>query len=420
MARQVLALVLGGAIIGATACGPAAASIDLSTVDLPVDSRATIAALPAASGPVSPDQRIVVTASDGRLADVMVRGPKGQMRGQLSDDGTVWTARRASLEFGAEYTVQATAIDPRGAATSVSQAFQTVEPSEFFTASVSPGRGETVGAGMPITVTFDRPVRNRSDVERALVVSTSTPVVGAWSWQSPTQVQFRPRKYWPGNTEVVVSVDLKGVKARKGVYGKASRDVAFDIGSRMVTRVNAATHTARVFRDGQLIRTMPITTGKPGFETRSGVKVILSKERSRIMDAATGGTAEGDPEYYRVEAEYAMRVTYTGEFVHAAPWSTGSQGSANVSHGCIGMSTSDAAWLYDLTSVGDVVEVTGTSRPQNLGNGITVWNEAWDTWLAASETGAVTTSPLGAVGAPDGANPPQGTPVVAQASYVRW
>jgi lipoprotein-anchoring transpeptidase ErfK/SrfK len=411
MARKALAFVLGGAVLGATACGPAA-SAEFATLGLPVDSRATIAAQPAASGPVSPDQRIVVTASDGLLADVTVIGPKGPLRGQLSDDGTVWTARRASLEFGAEYTVQATAIDPRGAATSVSQAIRTVEPSEFFTATVSPGKGETVGAGMPITVTFDRPVRNRPDVERALVVRTTTPVIGAWSWQSPTQVQFRPRKYWPGNTEVVVSLDLKGVKARKGVYGKASRDVAFGIGPRMVTRVNAQTHTARVFRDGVLIKTLPITTGKDGFETRSGVKVIVSKERSRIMDAATGGTAEGDPEYYRVEAEYAMRVTYSGEFVHAAPWSTGSQGSANVSHGCIGMSTANAAWLYDLSSVGDVVEVTGTSAQQNLGNGITVWNEAWEDWLAGSTVGPVTTSSL------TGPDPVAVT--AAAASYVRW
>lgn len=411
MARKALGLVLGGAVLGASACGPVA-SIDLATIDLPDDSRATIAALPVAEGPVSPDQRIVITARDGRLAEVTVLGPRGPMRGDLSEDGTVWTARRVSLEFGARYTVAATAIDPRGAATSVTSEIRTVEPSEFFTATVSPGKGETVGAGMPITVTFDRPVRNKAEVERALIVSTSTPVVGAWSWRSPTEVQFRPRKYWPGNTEVTVSLDLKGVKARKGIYGKANRDVAFSIGPRMVTRVNAQTHTARVFRDGELIKTMPITTGKEGFETRSGVKVIVSKERSRIMDAATGGTAAGDPEYYRVEAEYAMRVTYSGEFLHAAPWSVGSQGYANVSHGCIGMSTSNAAWLYDLSTVGDVVEVTGTDAEQNLGNGITVWNETWDDWLEGSKAGPVTTSVAGA--------PDSGAAEASQASYVRW
>ena len=113
------------------------------------------------------------------------------------------------------------------------------------------------------------------------------------------------------------------------------------------------------------------------------------------MDAATGGTDRSDPEYYRLMVEYAMRVTYSGEFVHAAPWSVGSQGRANVSHGCIGMSTSNGQWLYDQTLVGDVVEVSGTGSVQNLGNGITVWNETWPSWLERSATGSVSTVATG-------------------------
>jgi len=117
----------------------------------------------------------------------------------------------------------------------------------------------------------------------------------------------------------------------------------------------------------------------------------MSKERSRIMDAATGGTSRSDPEYYRLLVEYAMRVTDSGEFVHAAPWSVGYQGRANVSHGCIGMSTDNARWLYENTLVGDVVEVRGTGREQDLGNGITLWNERWSEWVARSATGPVLT-----------------------------
>ena len=57
-----------------------------------------------------------------------------------------------------------------------------------------------------------------------------------------------------------------------------------------------------------------------------------------------------------------MRVTYSGEFIHAAPWSVGSQGCANVSHGCTGMSTDNADWLYHMSVRGDVVEYVGTDR----------------------------------------------------------
>ena len=33
----------------------------------------------------------------------------------------------------------------------------------------------------------------------------------------------------------------------------------------------------QVFSNGTLLRTIPITTGKPGFTTRSGTKVIIEK-----------------------------------------------------------------------------------------------------------------------------------------------
>jgi lipoprotein-anchoring transpeptidase ErfK/SrfK len=272
-------------------------------------------------------------------------------------------------------------------------------------------------------------------VEQALTVYTPTPIEGAWSWSSPSQVQFRPKDYWPANIDVTVDLDLKGVEAAKRVYGARNTSTTFTIGPRMITQIDAQSYTAKVFRDGERVRVMPITTGKAGFETRSGVKVVVSKERTRIMDAATGGTEESDPEYYRLEVEYAMRVTYSGEFLHAAPWSVGSQGYANVSHGCVGMSTANAQWLYDMTNVGDVVEVSGTSNPQNLGNGITVWNEGWKEWLADSTTGPVmtvaapTTAQDDATTSPDGpqddaAGPVDGTavqedPLVAEASYGR-
>ena len=399
---------VGGAVLVVSACTPTA-SVDFQTVVPSEQSRATIAAQPSGQKKVDPGQRITVTAVDGQLADVTVMGPKGPLKGELSADGTVWTAKRSNLGFGATYTVEATAIDPRGVPTTTTDAFRTLEPKALFSAAVSPRQDATVGVGMPIAVTFDREIKNRAEVEKALTVYTPTPIEGAWSWSSPSQVQFRPKDYWPANIDVTVELDLKGVEAAKRVYGARNTSTSFSIGPRMITQVDAQSHTAKVFRDGERVRVMPITTGKDGFETRSGVKVIVSKERTRLMDAATGGTDPSDPEYYSLEVEYAMRVTYSGEFLHAAPWSVGSQGYANVSHGCVGMSTANAQWLYDLSNIGDVVEVTGTSNPQNLGNGITVWNEGWKEWLADSTGGPVMT--VAAPAAPQGdATVPADTP----------
>jgi lipoprotein-anchoring transpeptidase ErfK/SrfK len=152
----------------------------------------------------------------------------------------------------------------------------------------------------------------------------------------------------------------------------------------MVSVVDVDAHTLTVWRNGQKARVIPVSTGKDGFLTRNGTKVILEKHTLKIMDARTIGIYPGDPEYYRLEVPYAMRITWSGEFVHAAPWSVGSQGRDNVSHGCVGMSPSNAIWLFNQTTVGDVVQVTGSPRTLEPGNGYTDWNVSWSEWLEGS------------------------------------
>ena len=92
------------------------------------------------------------------------------------------------------------------------------------------------------------------------------------------------------------------------------------------------------------------TSGKAGFLTRDGIKVVLEKHVLKVMDSATVGIPKGDPDYYHLDVPYALRVTWSGEFVHAAPWSTANQGLANVSHGCVGMSLSNAIWFFNLAT----------------------------------------------------------------------
>ncbi len=106
--------------------------------------------------------------------------------------------------------------------------------------------------------------------------------------------------------------------------------------------------------------------------------MIVEKFRHKRMNSETIGIDPNSADGYDInDVEYAMRVTYSGEFVHAAPWSVGSQGYANVSHGCTGMSTDNAAWLYNQSIPGDVVEYTGTSKQMTLTNGYGDWNLGW-------------------------------------------
>jgi lipoprotein-anchoring transpeptidase ErfK/SrfK len=249
--------------------------------------------------------------------------------------------------------------------------------------SVAPLAGETVGVGMPVIVTFDVPVTDRASFEKHMDVTSTPSQPGAWHWLSDTEAHWRPKTYWKAGTDVHVDVDVNSIPAGHGIYGQESRKLDFKIGDAHIYKVDAQTHQMKVFSNGTLLRTIPITTGKPGFTTRSGVKVIIEKFDVKRMNSETVGI--GGSEAYDIDdVQWAMRLTYSGEFIHAAPWSVGSQGYANVSHGCTGMSTDNAGWLYAMSRRGDVVQYTGTDRPMTLDNGYGDWNESFAKYSQAS------------------------------------
>ncbi|MGH3371330.1 MAG: L,D-transpeptidase, partial [Nocardioidaceae bacterium] len=346
---------------------------------------ATIATNVGGRGPVTVDEIVEVTAEDGTLTRVRVRAAGERLTGKMSGDRTTWTSK-TRLEPGLRYQVRTVAVDDNGLRTTSRSSFRTedlgLERQTY--PSIAPLEGETVGVGMPVIVQFDVPVTDRASIEKHLAVRTSSKQKGSWHWVSGSEVHWRPRTYWKPGTQVTVDADINSVPAGNGVYGQESRSVSFEIGDAVVSRVDVAAHQMKVFVNGQLARTMPISAGKPGFITRSGTKVIIEKVRTKVMDAATLGISKKDPEYYRLKVHYAMRVTYSGEFLHAAPWSSGSQGLANVSHGCVGMSTENAAWLYDFTKRGDVVEVTGSDRHMTLYNGYGDWNAGFEEYAEGS------------------------------------
>ncbi len=356
------------------------------TAEEPETPQARIAVNVRAGATVKVDRRVEVTARGGELTRVRLTSGEGQVPGALTKDGRSWTAQEL-LEPGAAYRLVGVARDANGLTTKVTRKFRTVDltlDQQTF-ASIAPLDGETVGVGMPVIVSFDIPVTDRAAIERHLSVNARPAQIGTWHWISDSEVHWRPKSYWKPGSKVTVVADINGVHAGGGVYGQHDRKTSFQVGDAVKMNIDVAAHEMSVTRNGELLRTMPISAGKPGFTTRSGVKVIIEKFRYKDMDAATTGISEDDPEYYAVEnVEYAQRVTYSGEFLHAAPWSVGSQGSANVSHGCVGMSTEDSAWLYSLTKRGDVVDVTGSDRPMEPTNGWGDWNVSWADYKAGS------------------------------------
>ena len=168
-------------------------------------------------------------------------------------------------------------------------------------------------------------------------------------------------------------------------WGQHSRTADFTIGRSLIAKVNLKTDQMDVYINGVKVKRVPVTGGRPGFTTRSGVKVIMDKQTNITMRAETIGLKKGDPNYYAdTPVKYAMRVTNSGEFLHTAPWSVADQGHRNVSHGCTGMSDANGQWLYEQTRIGDVVETTGTSRPMTMGNGYSDWNLSWAKWTGGS------------------------------------
>ncbi|MEZ0164023.1 Ig-like domain-containing protein [Kineococcus sp. LSe6-4] len=386
--RTLVGVLLGAAALPAvTACqsdtgGPGAA---------PAATPPSVTVSPAdAATDVRPDAPVSVTVAHGTLTDVTVTAPDGTaVAGALDPAGTTWTSQ-GPLAVGTAYAVHAVAAGASGASTTHDSTLTTLTPVDTAFPAVAPLAGHEVGVGMPVIVTFDSPVaddRRRLVEENLHVTVTPAPVPGSWSWQSDTEVEYRPEQYWPARSAVHLDIDLGSVEVAPGVWG-TTRDIDFTVGSAMVSTVDIAAHTLTVTRDGQVLRTIPVTLGQSGhsgtFVTRSGTKVIMSLERSRQMNSETTGIGQDDPNYYDVAVEYAMRVTNSGEFLHAAPWSVSSQGRANVSHGCTGMSTEDARWMFEHSKVGDVVVYTGSDRGIEPGNGFTVWNETYQQWQQGS------------------------------------
>ncbi|MCP2310763.1 MULTISPECIES: L,D-transpeptidase [Kitasatospora] len=346
-------------------------------------------------GKVDPSQPYTVTAAPGaRITDVTLSGPDGrQVAGALAADQHSWQTT-GHLRAGTAYSVRVAADDGKGGRGETTGTFTTVEAGRLLTAQLGPdssGSG-VYGVGQPLTVTLSEAVKDpaaRQEVERGLTVASQPAVTGGWYWVDDKTLHFRPESYWPANASVKLSFDRSGVRIADGLYGGDPATLSFRTGDRVEALVDAGTHQLTYRRNGQVVNTIPVTTGKPGFSTRNGIKVVLGQEADVRMSSETIGIAAGSSESYNLDVKWATRVTWSGEYVHAAPWSVGSQGHDNVSHGCTGMSTENAQWFFQNTRVGDIVQVVNSlgNQMEPFGNGFGDWNVDWNEWVKHSALG---------------------------------
>lgn len=333
----------------------------------------------------NPAKGVVVKASEGTIKSVTVTAGHDPVSGSLNKAQTVWRSTW-SLQPSRNYTVHATAVNSAGkTVTSVSR-FRTLTPSATNTAMIFEGYKQSYGVGIPIRLTFSSPVTNKAAVERALQVTTSKPVTGAWYWDGDQTLYFRPMNYWPAGTTVSFHGHLAGLQASPGVYFSADLTQTFNIGPSLVVVASTKTHYLNVYYKGKLWGHWPISTGRPGLDTVDGTYITLEKGNPVRM------VGNG----YNELVNDAVRFTYSGDYLHSAPWSVGEQGVTNVSHGCVNLSPQHAAMYYNLATPGDPVTIIGSPHAGKWDDGFTVWFLSWKHLLKGSALGmAVQAGPSG-------------------------
>ncbi|TXI49910.1 MAG: hypothetical protein E6Q57_07230 [Mycobacterium sp.] len=333
---------------------------------------------------VAVDQPVTVRASSGVLGSVsMVTDAGTEVAGRLSPDGVTWSTTDP-LDYNKRYTISAKSLG-LGGVTTEKVAFQTQSPENLTMPYLLPGDGEVVGVGQPVAVRFDENIPNRVAAERAIKVTTTPPVEGAFYWLNNREVRWRPQHYWTPGTKVDVEVNTYGVDLGDGLFGQENLRSHFTIGDEVIATADDDTKELTIRRNGEVIKTMPISMGKSSTPTSNGTYIIGDRFSHLIMDSSTYGVPSNPPNGYRTEVDWATQMSYSGIYVHSAPWSVGSQGYSNVSHGCLNVSPGNAQWFYNNTKRGDIVEVRNTVGSTLSGTeGLGDWNIPWEQWKAGN------------------------------------
>lgn len=333
------------------------------------------------------DQPVTVTARGGVFDNVAMLDDAGKaIPGRLSPDGVNWTAAEP-LGYNERYTITARMLG-LGAASTETLTFKSHSPANLTMPYLTPNDGAVVGVGQPVAVRFDENIPDRAAAEKAITVTTDPPVDGAFYWLSNREVRWRPENYWKPGTTVTVAVNTFGVDLGQGLFGQENLSSRFTIGDQVIATADDATKMLTIRRNGEVIKTIPISMGKDSTPTNNGVYIVGDRYQHLIMDSSTYGVPSNSPKGYRLEVDWATQMSYSGIYVHSAPWSVAAQGSSNTSHGCLNVSPDNAEWFYNNTRRGDIVEVRNSVGPGLSGTeGLGDWNIGWDTWKAGNAGG---------------------------------
>jgi lipoprotein-anchoring transpeptidase ErfK/SrfK len=362
---------------------------------VPTTVPVTVTFTPAADASnVSPTDPVVVSATGGTIRSVTVAAGGPTVAGTLDTDQHTWRST-GELAYGQTYTITATVADATGATADKTSTFSTVKPANTTSVAFQANSlamlkdGGSYGVGQIVVVRFARPVADKAAAQKAVVVDASPKVDGRYFWLDKQTLHYRPEKYWAGGSRITVRANLLGVNLGNGTYGAGNQSISFAIGESRVAVVDANTHRMLVYVGGQQVKDFPISCGKGGttkgsdgstidFTTHTGPHVVLEKDQTVHMTSASYGiTNPKDPNYYAEDVSLCLRISYGGEYCHAAGWNIPDHGHRNVSHGCVNMNPEHAQWLYNTFTVGDVVEVKNTPVTLPVWDGLGDWAVPW-------------------------------------------
>ena len=293
------------------------------------------------------DAPVAVTVGAGHLDTVSLSeaGSSTALPGVMALDGRSWEMRQP-LDPGAHYTVVATATSTAGSTATSTSMFATLTAKSRLLTGMPPPDGAVVGVGETADLRFNTaiPAGVRAALLERIQVTSIPAVTGGWHWLTADVVHFRPATFWPAGTRVTVTASLKGFDAGSGIWGLGNWTSSFTVGAKHLSIINNLTHTMQVFNNGKLFASWPVSLGKGGFATIQGTLIVLYKTPVVVMKSCPtfhtpAACIPGGSQYYNDPVYDDTAISTSGYFIHAAPWSVGSQGRADVSHGCVNLST---------------------------------------------------------------------------------
>ena len=349
------------------------------------------------------DAPVAVTVGAGHRDTVSLSeaGSSTALPGVMALDGRSWEMRQP-LDPGAHYTVVATATSTAGSTATSTSMFATLTAKSRLLTGMTPPDGAVVGVGETADLRFNTaiPAGVRAALLERIQVTSIPAVTGGWHWLTADVVHFRPATFWPAGTRVTVTASLKGFDAGSGIWGLGNWTSSFTVGAKHLSIINNLTHTMQVFNNGKLFASWPVSLGKGGFATIQGTLIVLYKTPVVVMKSCPtlhtpAACIPGGSQYYNAPVYDDTAISTSGYFIHAAPWSVGSQGRADVSHGCVNLSTARAVVYYNFSIPGDVVQVVNTGYNASYSDGEGDWQLPFTAFSNTAGFGPVWTGAVG-------------------------